>query len=488
MTTQEILAALTNYSSKFPRAALSEASQHIEELVPFFLDALDNICDNADKLIEEKSPYDLHFYAMYLLSQFREKKAFPKLVRFLKKDESTLDYFLGDALTSGYDRCLSSTYDGNLDILKELIEGESFNEYARGAALDAYGLIARNGRITREEIINYFRSLIYDRLPNDTSMLPTMVSSCIMDEHLFELIPDVKYLYDNDLIDSSFHGEYDDFIDYIFDYSRHAKEEYIDDVIKELQHWAKYDEERKPRPKPPVKQLPVKQPTIETKKKIGRNDPCPCGSGKKYKKCCLSLGISFNSKAEDKKDELAEDSNSIMDFLRGSYDETKPYDLMKNYPSREPPSGDGKRTITEFYSGKAIEIDIPVYKALCHREIPMFVKRDTLKEDLERIDFLLKAFTMFTQICEDENLKTFTAFDSKYMVHYESGLWVSVLSQLLEKYVDIIPAQALAARKAVDAALTYMGSARIPPKRVSFFKGLTGYLDGEDDDYDDDDF
>jgi uncharacterized protein YecA (UPF0149 family) len=22
--------------------------------------------------------------------------------------------------------------------------------------------------------------------------------------------------------------------------------------------------------------------------KIGRNDPCPCGSGRKYKKCCLS--------------------------------------------------------------------------------------------------------------------------------------------------------------------------------------------------------
>ncbi|MBK3517601.1 SEC-C domain-containing protein [Carboxylicivirga sp. N1Y132] len=22
--------------------------------------------------------------------------------------------------------------------------------------------------------------------------------------------------------------------------------------------------------------------------KTGRNDPCPCGSGKKYKKCCLN--------------------------------------------------------------------------------------------------------------------------------------------------------------------------------------------------------
>lgn len=26
--------------------------------------------------------------------------------------------------------------------------------------------------------------------------------------------------------------------------------------------------------------------TTKTQKKIGRNDPCPCGSGKKYKKCC----------------------------------------------------------------------------------------------------------------------------------------------------------------------------------------------------------
>ena len=28
------------------------------------------------------------------------------------------------------------------------------------------------------------------------------------------------------------------------------------------------------------------QPVKRKEKKIGRNDPCPCGSGKKYKKCC----------------------------------------------------------------------------------------------------------------------------------------------------------------------------------------------------------
>ena len=26
--------------------------------------------------------------------------------------------------------------------------------------------------------------------------------------------------------------------------------------------------------------------TVVTEKKVGRNDPCICGSGKKYKKCC----------------------------------------------------------------------------------------------------------------------------------------------------------------------------------------------------------
>ena len=31
---------------------------------------------------------------------------------------------------------------------------------------------------------------------------------------------------------------------------------------------------------PPLDNMPIKN------QKIGRNDPCPCGSGKKYKKCC----------------------------------------------------------------------------------------------------------------------------------------------------------------------------------------------------------
>ncbi len=45
-------------------------------------------------------------------------------------------------------------------------------------------------------------------------------------------------------------------------------------------------------PQRPQFVVPPKTKTIIRKydKKIGRNDPCPCGSGLKYKKCCLKTG------------------------------------------------------------------------------------------------------------------------------------------------------------------------------------------------------
>jgi len=34
--------------------------------------------------------------------------------------------------------------------------------------------------------------------------------------------------------------------------------------------------------------LPLSFFSAAPARKVGRNDPCPCGSGKKYKKCCLN--------------------------------------------------------------------------------------------------------------------------------------------------------------------------------------------------------
>lgn len=40
--------------------------------------------------------------------------------------------------------------------------------------------------------------------------------------------------------------------------------------------------------KPPKMRRSNVQTYVNTEPKVGRNDPCICGSGKKYKKCCLN--------------------------------------------------------------------------------------------------------------------------------------------------------------------------------------------------------
>jgi uncharacterized protein YecA (UPF0149 family) len=34
-------------------------------------------------------------------------------------------------------------------------------------------------------------------------------------------------------------------------------------------------------------ELKEKGHTLVSRKKVGRNEPCPCGSAKKFKRCCL---------------------------------------------------------------------------------------------------------------------------------------------------------------------------------------------------------
>jgi hypothetical protein len=37
-------------------------------------------------------------------------------------------------------------------------------------------------------------------------------------------------------------------------------------------------------------EAPAERPFVHRAGKVGRNDPCPCGSGKKFKQCCAKLG------------------------------------------------------------------------------------------------------------------------------------------------------------------------------------------------------
>ncbi len=51
--------------------------------------------------------------------------------------------------------------------------------------------------------------------------------------------------------------------------------------------------------------LPTRKPAAAAQRsvvRIGRNEPCPCGGGKKYKDCHLSAGHEFLSKLAQQED------------------------------------------------------------------------------------------------------------------------------------------------------------------------------------------
>ncbi|TSJ91646.1 hypothetical protein FG002_001700 [Chitinimonas sp. BJB300] len=57
---------------------------------------------------------------------------------------------------------------------------------------------------------------------------------------------------------------------------------YPRDIIGEIGRWACFHDDEDDEETERESQAPIKREAP----KVGRNDPCPCGSGKKYKKCC----------------------------------------------------------------------------------------------------------------------------------------------------------------------------------------------------------
>lgn len=71
---------------------------------------------------------------------------------------------------------------------------------------------------------------------------------------------------------------------------------------------------------------------------IGRNDPCPCGSGKKYKKCCYLKTISQIEKQELIRSRLIDELMAIaMKYYKDSYAEAYDHFWNEEYPEETLP-------------------------------------------------------------------------------------------------------------------------------------------------------
>jgi len=282
MDIQKVLTELESQDLTFPRDALTSCIANRDMMIPELLKILERTLEYYEDFLDQEN-YMGHIYAMFLLAQFREKSAYELIIQLSSLPGQIPDELMGDTVTEDLPRILAGVSCGDDYLIRRLAENEDVFEYVRGSALGALVTLVAAGEKSRDELIDYFQSLFRTKLSREPSVVWENLVSYSLDLYPGEVYQDIKQCYRDDLIDPFFVSMED--VEEILVLGKEAALEnlkknrhytLITDAVRDMEWWACF----KP-PEPPR--------TNNKSGKIGRNDPCPCGSGKKYKKCCGRL-------------------------------------------------------------------------------------------------------------------------------------------------------------------------------------------------------
>jgi hypothetical protein len=249
------------------------------------------------------------FIVVHMFAEKRDARAFAPLCKELSDDLETVAW-LGDAVTETLAAILVSVYDGDPEALQGVFEAPNADSAARNAALMALGYLTRAGNAMSDEAMRAYLRRIGQTLTDAEDPLVGLAWAQVIAALGYDdLGPEVARAMSRGAIDADLYGIKEFHADLraarddpeglaVF---RHDGVEPLASTVEALSRWdwgASADElgfdtgdERGPDlaeefsydPAPPP-DLPIVNPL----RHVGRNDPCPCGSGKKYKKCCLA--------------------------------------------------------------------------------------------------------------------------------------------------------------------------------------------------------
>lgn len=314
MTADEILRQLRHVPNRCDFApyevALLAAGEQRDAITPELIVILDRVSAAPAYYLEHQDEC-LHLFAIYLLAQFRETRALDSFLRFFSLPGEQAPDLTGDIITYNGAAVLASVCGGNPAPLLRLACDETVNEFVRGQAID--GLLVQGiwGERPREAVISSLRDL-YSTLPRpgDSYVWAELVGA-VLDFNAPELLPQARQAFADGLVDESVIGLQDIDPDAPREsrgFPRPSSEQLFQwfrgrnapiNAVEECSGWLCFgddgetgwnddedfdDENDDHEDFGDVIDLPP-QPYIAPPK-VGRNEPCPCGSGKKYKKCC----------------------------------------------------------------------------------------------------------------------------------------------------------------------------------------------------------
>ncbi len=281
-----------------PDFAMARCTVRIEESAPYLRAVLVRAAD-GEVLSEEAST--LLFRGLHILGAARDTEACRPLLRLLRRPSDEVDYLLGDAITENLGKIVVGVFDGDVDTLYALIVDLTIDEFIREALLGAVTFLAWEGRVDRDRLLQFLKRFYDERLAADSdySWYGWMQAIALLGlRHMVPLVDrawrdgriDTEFLdrrdFDQDLAEAErAPGELDRFT--------RVNLGYIDDVLASLD-WVSRGEDNGEENDDASSWTDIAaeptEPIRNPWRHVGRNDPCPCGSGKKAKKCCLSGG------------------------------------------------------------------------------------------------------------------------------------------------------------------------------------------------------
>jgi hypothetical protein len=298
MVTDEILAELAIPAPHFPAAALRAAQDAGGELAEKLMDVISTTHRGA---VEGRLPAGVDYvYAMLLLARLEEPRAHRPIADFFTLPGKTIDLLVGDFLTEDLGRVLASVCGRDLDPLAQIVEDRSRFEWVRVAGVSAIITLVQRGHLSREAASAYFRALWDEKLEAEATEVWGALGGAVLELHLDELFGHLRAAMEDELIDPAAMDVTD--LERVVSRGRQAVLDALHrdphhrpviDVVAETEGWACFAPEEESDvdaasecDDPHCSDHAHPTPFRRESPKVGRNDPCPCGSGQKFKKCC----------------------------------------------------------------------------------------------------------------------------------------------------------------------------------------------------------
>jgi hypothetical protein len=276
---------------RLPVEAIRAAQADRDTMVPIFLRTIDDF-------LELQGPVDPNalFFMFHLLGEWREKSAYWSLAVLLRLPGDVLDTVLGGAITETSHRVMAAVFDGDPDPLYDIIRDQEADEFVRSGMCQAIAMLTRRGDLPRAGTADFLRDCYSQLEPKENCYVWHGWLDAVAWLGLTELKPLVQQAFSRGSIDPTWlsFGEFEKDLEYAVKHPEaqplhpDGSHDLFGDTIAELSDWACF-KPKATRDRSEWGPLnSVGMPHREPLRKIGRNDPCPCGSGKKFKKCCLN--------------------------------------------------------------------------------------------------------------------------------------------------------------------------------------------------------